>query len=176
MGNLISSLLHSSSSSDASSQSPLQKAEHHRQEATKIAQQRSSLFEDSKRAWNNGNKPLASSLSSQAHSLSPSLKSHNAQACLLYFNHYNSHRPIYEIDLHGLFVAEALEKVEERIQQLMKLKKKGEKWNDKLSLVVITGWGRHSEGGVAKIKPEVEKFVQYVRLTLLFFSSSIPSH
>lgn len=62
----------------------------------------------------------------------------------------NAGLPRDEIDLHGLFVEEAVEIVRARMQEERRRGGKG--------LWVIVGKGNHSEGGVAKLKPAVEKF------------------
>lgn len=50
----------------------------------------------------------------------------------------NQGRPINEIDLHGLFVAEARQKVEEAIQRCQNSKQ--------THLIIIVGRGLHSPG------------------------------
>lgn len=62
------------------------------------------------------------------------------------------------IDLHGMFVKQSLELVEEVLQQCLKTPgkfcciRKLSNLDLKL-LTIITGAGNHSEGGRARIKP-----------------------
>ena len=55
------------------------------------------------------------------------------------------------IDLHGLFVTEALAQMEQHMAACRE-------WGVKETLV-ITGRGAHSNGGVAKLKPRVEQWI-----------------
>lgn len=55
------------------------------------------------------------------------------------------------LDLHGLFVAEALARVDAHMEGC-------KEWGVGKTLV-ITGRGAHSQGGVAKIKPGVERWL-----------------
>jgi DNA-nicking Smr family endonuclease len=75
----------------------------------------------------------------------------NALAATEIFNSHNAKYPtdLSEIDLHGLFVSEALTRVEQHIQ----LCKKG----GLRRTVLITGWGSHSKDGMAKIKPAMQE-------------------
>jgi DNA-nicking Smr family endonuclease len=57
-----------------------------------------------------------------------------------------------KIDLHGLFVKEAKQKMEEHLEACRIWKVKNT-W-------IITGRGKNSVGGVAKIRPEVEEWLK----------------
>lgn len=70
----------------------------------------------------------------------------------------NAGRPGDELDLHGLYVDEAVEIVGERMRE--------ERRRGGTGVWVIVGKGNHSEGGVAKIKPAVEEFCQREGLSL----------
>lgn len=60
-----------------------------------------------------------------------------------------------EVDLHGLFVKEAIQRTEQAIAQ-------AEVRGDS-QMRIIVGKGLHSEGSVAKIKPAIEDWmVRYV--------------
>ena len=71
-------------------------------------------------------------------------KLHDQAAHAIYL-HRNGGRPDNYIDLHGLFVEEALRFLKERLKTFAP----GEK------LEVVTGAGHHSEDHQAKIKPAV---------------------
>lgn len=75
----------------------------------------------------------------------------NKSAANQIFNHYNENRPFSEIDLHGLFVNEALDILMERVIDALE--------NDVHQLDVIVGQGHHSDDG-PKIKPSVERFAK----------------
>jgi len=62
-----------------------------------------------------------------------------------------------EIDLHGLFVAEAIAVVEDAIYSAM--------CRGVTQMRFIVGKGLHSQGGVAKIKPAIEALMQKHRLS-----------
>jgi len=68
----------------------------------------------------------------------------------------NFHRPITELDLHGLFVTEALETLKKRIKEIRD--------TDIQSLDVIVGRGNHSDDGKARIKPAVTKYLKSQKL------------
>ncbi|CAG8657933.1 25176_t:CDS:2 [Cetraspora pellucida] len=64
-------------------------------------------------------------------------------------------RPITEIDLHGLYVKEAMDKTESRIQHC--------KANKIDHLVIIVGRGKHSSG-LAKLKPAIINLMKKYQL------------
>jgi Smr domain len=66
------------------------------------------------------------------------------------FYRNNRQQCLDRIDLHGLSVANAIEKLEQRIQYIEE--------NNMRALTVIVGQGLHSKGGVPKIKPAVLLF------------------
>lgn len=63
----------------------------------------------------------------------------------------NEGRPSDEIDLHGLYVQEASEKVEEAIKRC--------KRENADHLVIIVGKGLHSPDKIAKLKPAIIELV-----------------
>ncbi|KAF8200863.1 hypothetical protein BJ912DRAFT_947450 [Pholiota molesta] len=66
------------------------------------------------------------------------------------------HKP-GEIDLHGLYVKEAISRADQAIQSA---KLRGES-----QLNLIVGKGLHSSGGIAKIKPAIDDLIQKHQLT-----------
>lgn len=78
---------------------------------------------------------------------------HKAAAETIYL-HRNGGRPDTSIDLHGLYVNEALG----YLQQRLKIMDRGDK------LDVITGAGHHSDDHIAKIKPAVVDLLKKKRL------------
>ena len=96
-------------------------------------------------------------VSARAKELSEAGKQHqnkmkflNEKASKAAFSHRNSSSDLGTIDLHGLYVAEAIATTEERIKLLRS------KHPNIKALVVVTGAGLHSENGVAKLKPAIE--------------------
>jgi len=117
-----------------------------------LAAERSRLFELSQKAFEDGDKQKAKDFSEEAKALSAEIEKAKEIACETLFLDRNPNGLNSEsVDLHGLQVQFALQKVE---QYLAAAKERG-----LADVGVITGAGNHSEGGVAKIKPEVEKFL-----------------
>ncbi|KAJ3405499.1 hypothetical protein CcCBS67573_g03081 [Chytriomyces confervae] len=81
----------------------------------------------------------------------------DVRARALIFAHFNDGRQRTEIDLHGLFVAEARVMLSDRIKLVT---------DSKLpSLMVITGQGIHSADGVSKLKPMVLELISKLSLS-----------
>jgi DNA-nicking Smr family endonuclease len=78
----------------------------------------------------------------------------NALAEREIFNHYNPKYPtnISQIDLHGLLVKEAINRVEKHVELC---KRSGIK-----QTILITGRGSHCKDGLAKIKPAIQELCQ----------------
>ena len=72
-------------------------------------------------------------------------------------NSRNVEGDVPRIDLHGLYVHQALEEVEAFMNRLAPMAC-GEK--EQYYALIITGAGHHSEGGKAKIKPTVKRWLQ----------------
>lgn len=94
----------------------------------------------------------AKELSTQGHHHDNQMKHFNQKAADYIYRVKNAGRPSNEIDLHGLFVKEAAEKVEEAISRC---KNDGSK-----DLVIIVGKGLHSPGQIAKLKPAIIDLVK----------------
>lgn len=103
----------------------------------------------SRQAFQKGDKKKAKILSNEGKEFKKLMDKENRIASNKIFDLHNSKKTIDEIDLHGLFVAEAIE----RLNQRVKLAKQCCLPN----LVVIVGRGIHSERG-PKIKPAVVKY------------------
>ncbi|RSH94960.1 hypothetical protein EHS25_000045 [Saitozyma podzolica] len=100
----------------------------------------------------------------RAHDLSVQGKSHQQkqdqlddQAADWIFNENNKQSPPGTIDLHGLYVKEAIERTESAIAQAQR--------SGQDELRVIVGKGIHSQNHQAKIKPAVEELMAKYRLT-----------
>lgn len=123
----------------------LEEAQKLRDKAGEEAKLRGSCFEQSKKEFESGDKAKAKQLSEEGKKHGAQMEQLNKQAADAFFAAHNQGRDDYTIDLHGLYVEEALERLNRRFD---KIGRKG-------TLVIIWGAGNHSEGGVRKIKPAV---------------------
>ncbi|MCO5592373.1 hypothetical protein L7F22_046375 [Adiantum nelumboides] len=94
---------------------PVEATDDYRAEASLCAQRRNELFARSREAWRLGNKAEAKSLSKAAKAQAKLMVEANQKAAETLFNKNNATRDVGVLDLHGLFVKEVIEKVEERI-------------------------------------------------------------
>lgn len=120
-----------------------------RAEARQFAEMRSEYFKLSKQAYRSGDKKQAKILSNQGKKFAQLMEKANKTAADAIFNRNNQNGLADTIDLHGLFVKEAIERLSARVAFV----KKG---NDD-ELTVIVGRGLHSQGG-PKLKPAVIKY------------------
>ncbi|KAF7172521.1 hypothetical protein CNMCM5623_004721 [Aspergillus felis] len=118
-----------------------------RQEAAK----RNSCFQRSQEAYSNGDGARAKELSEQGKAHGRKMDEYNKQASEFIFRENNAEGrvPADTIDLHGQFVEEAEEILEQRIKYA--------KTHGQTHLHVIVGKGNHSVNHVQKIKPRVEQ-------------------
>ncbi|EKV06241.1 Smr protein/MutS2 C-terminal [Penicillium digitatum] len=118
-----------------------------RQEASKRAQ----CFSRSKEAYSNGDGAGAKQLSEEGKAHGRKMEEYNKQASEFIFRENNASGRVEAdtIDLHGQFVEEAEEILEERIKYA--------KSHGQNHLHVIVGKGNHSANHVQKIKPRVEQ-------------------
>ncbi|TKA53759.1 hypothetical protein B0A53_03801 [Rhodotorula sp. CCFEE 5036] len=100
----------------------------------------------------------------EAHNLSVQGKTHqrnrdqlNAEAAQWIFNENNKSQPIGSVDLHGLYVEEAIEYTQRAI--------KDGRARGLPELRLIVGKGNHSPSHVAKIKPAISSLMQREHLT-----------
>ncbi|KAI8096006.1 hypothetical protein BDF21DRAFT_407241 [Thamnidium elegans] len=123
-----------------------------RRQAGEEAQKRNACYAESQEAYNSGNGARAKELSNQGHYHDNLMKQLNQRACNHIYAVKNQGRPRNEIDLHGLYVKEASQKVEEAIKCCQQA---GE--ND---LTIIVGKGLHSPNQIAKLKPAIIELVK----------------
>ncbi|USP78144.1 uncharacterized protein yc1106_05418 [Curvularia clavata] len=118
-----------------------------RQEAAK----RSSCFDRAHQAYEAGDGAAAHELSQEGKKHAEKMEQYNRQARDFIFRANNSEGRVASdtIDLHGLFVEEAEDVLEERI--------KVARQQGQSHLHVIVGKGNHSRNHVQKIKPRVEQ-------------------
>ncbi|PYH30289.1 Smr domain-containing protein [Aspergillus neoniger CBS 115656] len=125
-----------------------------RQEASK----RNSCFQRSQEAYSSGDGAKAKELSEQGKAHGHKMEEYNKQASEFIFRENNANGRVAAdtIDLHGQFVEEAEEILEERIKYA--------KAHGQDHLHVIVGKGNHSANHIQKIKPRVEQVCQELGL------------
>ncbi|KAF2643846.1 DUF1771-domain-containing protein [Massarina eburnea CBS 473.64] len=119
--------------------------------ARQEAQKRSSCFDRAHEAYTSGDGARAKQLSDEGKQHAAKMDQYNQQARDYIFRENNAESRVASdtVDLHGLFVEEAEDVLEERIRAA---RQRGE-----THLHVIVGKGNHSQGHVQKIKPRVEQ-------------------
>ncbi|KAJ5628032.1 hypothetical protein N7490_010260 [Penicillium lividum] len=125
-----------------------------RQEASK----RGECFHKSQEAYSSGDGAGAKQYSEEGKAHGRKMEEYNKQASEFIFRENNSNGRVAAdtIDLHGQFVEEAEEILEERIKYA--------KTHGQTHLHVIVGKGNHSAGHIQKIKPRVEKICEELGL------------
>ncbi|KAI8331887.1 hypothetical protein BC941DRAFT_437831 [Chlamydoabsidia padenii] len=123
-----------------------------RDQAHQEAEKRNACYQRSQEAYHQGDGARAKEESNQGHRHDELMKQYNHQAADLVYAHKNQGRPPTEIDLHGLFVQEAKERVDAALRRCEK--------NGADHLVIIVGKGLHSPGQIAKLKPAIIELVQ----------------
>ncbi|BDA43507.1 Smr domain-containing protein C11H11.03c [Coccomyxa sp. Obi] len=126
--------------------------EHYRAEARKHAELRNQYYQQSQEAFRSGRKAEAKALSNKGKAEAALMEKANRLASDAAFQGNNKGRDSWTIDLHGLYVEEAVQRARESIA-----KARGE---GKEHLIFIVGKGNHSAGGVQKLKPAIEKLSQ----------------
>ncbi|KAE8167176.1 hypothetical protein BDV40DRAFT_295764 [Aspergillus tamarii] len=119
--------------------------------AREEAQKRNSCFHRSQEAYSEGDGAMAKELSEQGKAHGRRMAEYNKQASEFIFRENNAEGRVEPdtIDLHGQFVEEAEEILEERIKYARE--------HGQNHLHVIVGKGNHSANHVQKIKPRVEQ-------------------
>ncbi|KNG81147.1 smr family protein [Aspergillus nomiae NRRL 13137] len=119
--------------------------------AREEAQKRNSCFQRSQEAYSEGDGAMAKELSEQGKAHGRKMAEYNKQASEFIFRENNAEGRVEPdtIDLHGQFVEEAEEILEERIKYARQ--------HGQTHLHVIVGKGNHSANHVQKIKPRVEQ-------------------
>jgi len=113
-------------------------------------------FEQSHQAYSRGDGAEAKALSNRGKEHQRKMEDLNKQAADWIFIENNKDSKPGEIDLHGLYVKEAIARTDQAIQEA---KQRGSS-----ELHLIVGKGLHSKGGAAKIKPAIEELMQKHRL------------
>jgi len=109
-------------------------------------------FEQSHQAYSAGDGAKAKELSNQGKEHQSKMEALNKEASDWIFVENNKDSKPGEIDLHGLYVKEAIAHTDQAIQEA---KQRGDS-----EVHLIVGKGLHSPGGAAKIKPAIEDLMQ----------------
>ncbi|KAF7782521.1 hypothetical protein Agabi119p4_1897 [Agaricus bisporus var. burnettii] len=114
-------------------------------------------FQESHQAYASGNRALAKDLSNKGKEHRNRMEDLNRQASDRIFTENNKDRGPHEIDLHGLYVNEAITRTDLALGQA---RARGE-----TELHLIVGKGLHSKNGVAKLKPAIEDLMRKHQLS-----------
>ncbi|KAJ7497206.1 cytoplasmic protein [Mycena latifolia] len=114
-------------------------------------------FAESHEAYARGDGAGAKQLSNQGKEHQRKMNSLNKEASNWIYIENNKDSKPGEIDLHGLYVKEAIEHTDQALQEA---KQRGDS-----ELHLIVGKGLHSPGGAAKIKPAIEELMQKHQLS-----------
>ncbi|PWN52640.1 DUF1771-domain-containing protein [Violaceomyces palustris] len=113
-------------------------------------------FDESHRAYNQGDGARAKQLSNEGHQHKQEMERLNKQAADWIFMANNEDSPQGTVDLHGLYTNEAISRTEAAVREGQS---KG--WPE---LRIIVGKGLHSKDHVQHIAPAVEKLMRDYRL------------
>ncbi|KAJ7209494.1 cytoplasmic protein [Mycena pura] len=122
-----------------------------RAQANEEGDQMARCFAESHEAYERGDGAAAKQLSNQGKSHQAKMNSLNKQASDWIFVENNKDSKPREIDLHGLYTKEAIERTDRALEEA---KQRGD-----TELHLIVGKGLHSQGH-AKIKPAIEELMQ----------------
>jgi len=109
-------------------------------------------FEESKREYTSGDRARAKVLSNEGKEHKAKMEELHAEASVWIYAKNNEDSGPGEIDLHGLYVREAIDYTDKAIEAA---KRRGD-----TTINIIVGKGLHSSGGVAKLKPAIEALMQ----------------
>ncbi|KAK0215981.1 hypothetical protein EDD85DRAFT_441237 [Armillaria nabsnona] len=127
-----------------------------RARANKEGDEMARCFSESHEAFNRGDGAAAKDLSNQGKSHKQKMEQLHKEASKWIYLENNRDRKPGEIDLHGLFVKEAIAYTDAALKEA-KLRGDSE-------IRLIVGRGSHSEGGVAKIRLAIEELMRKYQL------------
>ncbi|KAJ8123465.1 hypothetical protein ONZ43_g601 [Nemania bipapillata] len=127
-----------------------------RKKAREEVAKRQSCMDRAHEAYERGDGATAKQLSNEGKRHAAEADKYFKEASELIFDANNRNANSDSIDLHGLYVTEAQEKVEERIRR--------DQQAGKTHLHVIVGKGIHSANHVQKLKPAIEELCQNLGL------------
>ncbi|TFK44655.1 hypothetical protein BDQ12DRAFT_593493, partial [Crucibulum laeve] len=122
-----------------------------RARANEEGDQMAKCFDESHQAYSSGDGARAKELSNKGKEHQRKMEQLNKQASdWIFVGTYDT--PLNAIDLHGLYVKEAIARTDQALQEA---KARGDS-----QVNLIVGKGLHSRGGMAKIKPAIEELMQ----------------
>ncbi|KAH8828319.1 hypothetical protein DL96DRAFT_1602686 [Flagelloscypha sp. PMI_526] len=116
----------------------------------------SRCFDEAHKTYESGDGARAKELSNQGKEHQRRMEQLNAEACDWIFAKNNEDSKPGEVDLHGLYVKEAISRTDQAIERA---KSRGDR-----EIHLIVGKGLHSPGGAAKLKPAIEDLMRKHRL------------
>ncbi|EPY50340.1 SMR and DUF1771 domain-containing protein [Schizosaccharomyces cryophilus OY26] len=116
------------------------------------AEKRGHFFQMAQQAYASGQKAEAHELSQKGKECGQKMEEYNRKAAYAIYLYKNTHCQPDELDLHGLYIDEAVQAVRQRIHNCIQ---RGED-----HLHVIVGKGNHSVGHVEKLKPAVIQMLE----------------
>lgn len=122
-----------------------------RTKASKCAEKRNTLFQKSQEAYRRGSFKQANELSAEAKKYDRLMKRYNRQASQSIISRQNISQTGI-VDLHGLYLNEAMALIKKLIKQRTKHKFS--------KLKIITGSGQHSDNNTPVLKPAIVRFLQ----------------
>lgn len=123
-----------------------------RDRARKLQSEGAHFAAEASKAYKSGSKAEASEFSNKSKSLRAEADNLNEEAASWVFRANNTDSAADEIDLHGLYVKEAIIALDARLSVC--------KQHNQPFLKAIVGKGLHSETHIAKLRPAVEKHCQ----------------
>lgn len=127
-----------------------------RNQARSEGDQMARCFDQSHKAYAQGDGGRAKQLSNEGHEHKLNMERLNKQAADWIFMANNEDSPQGTVDLHGLYTSEALERTEQAVRQ-----GQAQGWTE---MRIIVGKGLHSKDHRQHIAPAVEKMMQDYRL------------
>ncbi|KAJ1304413.1 hypothetical protein OPQ81_005561 [Rhizoctonia solani] len=119
-----------------------------RSQARKEGDAMARAFDASQEAYQSGDHAKAKELSNEGKRHKAEMERLNQEASNWIFQQVNLDSAPNELDLHGLYVKEAIERTEAAVQAAQN---RGDE-----QIRIIVGKGLHSQGNVAKLKPAIE--------------------
>jgi len=123
----------------------------HRHEAILLAAEQQQFLSDTKHAFYNGDAATIKELKEKRIAYQNLIVAANKKAADAIFDQNNRRYPTLKIDLHGLYVREAIQKLSQRIDKAVS--------ENVHELIVVVGRGLNSVAG-PKIQPAVEKYAK----------------
>ncbi|KAF9227326.1 DUF1771-domain-containing protein [Gyrodon lividus] len=141
--------LHAKAKQEATQQQPVEDYTSLRAKAKQEGDLMSQCYQQSKEAHNRRDGARAKELSEDGKRHACAMESLNAKASAIVFKVNNLNKNPGEVDLHGLYVKEAISYSEKAI---LMARRRGDS-----EIRLIVGQGTHSAGGVSRLKPAIEE-------------------